>query len=97
MGATTPHLPHRTNRPNRLARLREAQGLSRTDLAQQITGLVQARSPHPVGDVSVFVVERWERGEVPIPERRRPDLAALFGVSVPYLLGTEDDQGPRAA
>lgn len=66
---------------NRVAELREAQGLTQTKLAAQC-------------DVVEITVRRWEAGK-PIPERQWARLTEIFGVSVAYLLGLdkEDSNG----
>jgi transcriptional regulator with XRE-family HTH domain len=64
--------------PNRLARLREIQGLSRTDIASRL------------GVKSERTVYRWERGETPIPDDHKLALADLFGVSVTWLMGWDN-------
>lgn len=66
---------------NRLASLRQAQGLSRTDIASQL-GLKTDRTVH-----------RWETGESQIPDHRKLELAELFGVSVVWLMCWEADDG----
>ncbi len=40
--------------------------------------------------VSERTVYRWEAGEVAIPDQKKLDLADLFGVSVIWLMGWED-------
>lgn len=72
-------------RSNRLRRLREADGLSRAELATRVSS--------PYGNrrrVHERTIDRWERGT--IPERHWHELATIFGVSVAYLLGL--DRGP---
>jgi transcriptional regulator with XRE-family HTH domain len=66
--------------PNRLARLREIQGLSRTDIGSRL-------------GVSERTVYRWERGETPIPDDHKLELADLFGTSVVWLMQWEDRDG----
>ena len=68
---------------NRLARLRAAQEISRSELAELF-------------GVHERTVYRWETGETPIPEKHWERLSELFGVSVAYLLGLNgDDQTER--
>jgi len=73
---------------NRLKRLREAQGLSRQELANELL-------------VSDRTIRRWEQGS--IPERYRERLAKRFGVSLSHLVGydghngDDDDGGERVA
>ncbi len=69
---------------NRLPSLREAQGLTPKQLAQQL-------NVHPI------TVTRWERGDTGIPEKYWSLLSAIFGVSVAYLLGLENGNGKAAA
>jgi DNA-binding transcriptional regulator YiaG len=64
--------------PNRIAQLRNASGLSRTDVAARL-GLKSERT-----------VYRWETGESSVPDPTKLELAQMFGVSVSWLLGWED-------
>jgi transcriptional regulator with XRE-family HTH domain len=64
--------------PNRLYRLREAQGLSRTDISERL-------------GVSERTVYRWERGDTHIPDDHKLTLADLFGVSVTWLMRWSED------
>lgn len=76
---------------NRLARLREAQGLSQRELAAKVTSVYGAGSGGPVQDRTI---KRWEEGGA-IPQRHWAQLADIFGVSIAYLLGldADDDNG----
>jgi transcriptional regulator with XRE-family HTH domain len=70
---------------NRIAFLREIQGLKPVDIASRI-------------GVSENTALRWERGVVQIPDERKLQLAALFDVSVGFLMGwpeTNDKNGER--
>jgi transcriptional regulator with XRE-family HTH domain len=60
--------------PNRLRELRESKGIKRYDLAARWR-------------VDPSTIARWERGETPMPDVCKLDLAALYGVSVPHLMG----------
>ncbi len=51
-------------------------------------GLTQAQLAERIG-VHETTVYRWEVGAVDMPQRRMRDLAALFGVTVGYLMGWE--------
>ena len=62
--------------PNRLAELRRAQGLTLETLSRTL-GVAQS------------TVNRWERGQTGIPDRYKLDLAEIFAVSVPFLMGWE--------
>jgi transcriptional regulator with XRE-family HTH domain len=59
---------------NRIAFLREIQGLKPVDIASLMG----------VGEQTAV---RWERGDVQIPDQRKLQLAALFDVSVSFLMG----------
>ncbi len=65
-----------TERPNRLAELRSATGLSQTALAYE-RGVTSA------------TIYRWETGRVPIPDTQKLALALRFGVTPGYLMGWE--------
>ena len=63
---------------NRVEKFRERSGLSRAEVAARL-------------GVGEYTVRRWERGQQ-IPDAKKLELAALFGgVSVPYLMGWEDE------
>jgi transcriptional regulator with XRE-family HTH domain len=66
---------------NRIASLRTASGLSRPDVAARL-GLKSERT-----------VYRWETGQSGIPDSSKFALADLFGVSVPWLMGWENENG----
>jgi len=70
--------------PN-LRRLREAQGLTREQLAARLT---PARSGE---HLNVRTLDRWEAGESGIPETHWPELCEIFGVSVAFLLNWDDE------
>ena len=63
---------------NRLKELRKANGLTQVELAKQI-GIGQSG------------YSDWERGVTKIDTETAAKLAALFSVSVGYLLGKDDD------
>lgn len=63
---------------NRLKELRKAKGLTQVELAKQI-GIGQSG------------YSDWERGVTKIDSESATKLAALFSVSVGYLLGKDDD------
>lgn len=70
---------------NRLAELRQSQGLSRRQLAARLD--LSERT----GDIlSDKTIERWEKGVARIPEGRTAELALFFGVSRAYLVGWDD-------
>lgn len=64
--------------PNRLARLREGQGLDRYELAKLI-------------GVHERTIYRYEAGTSGIPDSTKGALATIFGVSIAYLMGWEID------
>jgi transcriptional regulator with XRE-family HTH domain len=64
---------------NRIASLRAASGLTRTQVAARL-GLKSERT-----------VYRWETGGSGIPDSSKFALAEMFGVSVPWLMGWEDE------
>jgi transcriptional regulator with XRE-family HTH domain len=66
---------------NRIASLRAASGMSRTQVAARL-GLKSERT-----------VYRWETGESGIPDGMKFELAKLFGCSVPWLMAWEDENG----
>lgn len=76
--------------PDRLRRLRLAQGLTQEQLAARIPALFGTRVTVPVR-----MVAAWEQGDVPVPERYWHVLAGVFGVSVSHLLGTDEPSEPR--
>ena len=59
--------------PNRLKELRSAQGFRLLDMGEQM-------------GVALRTVNRWERMETQIPDHQKVRLAALFGVTVAYLM-----------
>ena len=63
----------------RLAELREEAGFKPYDISAKLR-------VHPQ------TVSRWESGGT-IPDSRKFDLANLFGVSIAYLMGWDDDRG----
>lgn len=66
---------------NRLRELRKAKGLTQVELAKQI-GIGQSG------------YSDWERGVTKMDSGSAAKLAALFSVSVGYLLGTDDEVEP---
>ena len=75
----------RQTKPN-LRRLREAQGLTREQLAVQISAA--RRGEH----LNVRTLDRWESGESAIPESHWAELCELFGVSTAHLLGLDNGE-----
>ena len=75
-GTTTP--------PNRLAELREAKGLIRSEVAGHLR-------------IDQTTLYRWERGATTIPDDAKTKLAKLFGVTRAYLMRWEDDEPEVAA
>lgn len=67
-----------SKRPNRIAKLRRMSGLERVDVAARLR-------------VSERTVYRWERGETQVPDEFKLELAEMFAVSVPWLMGWETD------
>ena len=65
---------------NRIGDLLRENDVSRRRVAKEI-------GVHPT------TVGRWESGISPIPDFRKQQLAELFGVSVPYLMGWENGNG----
>ena len=64
---------------SRIESLRNASGLTRAQLADRLG--VHART-----------IYRYERGDVQIPDEQKLEMARIFGgVSVPYLMGWEND------
>jgi DNA-binding transcriptional regulator YiaG len=63
---------------NRIQLLREAAGLKPVDVASRI-------------GVTERTAYRWELDQVQIPDTRKHELAALFHVSVAYLMGWENE------
>lgn len=62
---------------NRIATLRRAAGMLQVDIASRLR-------------VSERTVDRWERGQVQIPDRQKLALAEVFGVGVSFLMGWDD-------
>lgn len=69
--------------PNRLSELYFAAGLSRADVASSM-------------GVDSTTVWRWETGRLAITDKRKEALAALLDVSIPVLMGW-DNEPPRVA
>ena len=72
---------------NRLSELRQAAGLTAREVGEKV-GAVER------------TVYRWETGDTGIPDAKKLALADLFGVSVPWLMGWEDNgstDGEQAA
>ncbi len=67
--------------PNNLHRLREAQGLTQSDLSARF-------------GIMPKVIRDYERGGH-IPTDLQPSLAALFGVSVAHLMGWDAAASPQ--
>jgi transcriptional regulator with XRE-family HTH domain len=65
---------------NRLGILRVAAGLTKPQLAVAI-------------GVDPATIHRWESRTVGIPDHRKVELALMFGVSVPYLMCWDDENG----
>jgi transcriptional regulator with XRE-family HTH domain len=64
---------------NRIASLRAASNLSRSDIAARL-GLKSERT-----------VYRWETGESSIPDAMKFQLAEMLGVSVAWMMGWEGE------
>ena len=79
----------RAKHPNRLARLREAQGLTQKELAALLPAVRKSREK----TIDSRTVDRWEKGVTSIPDSRWHELADIFGVSVAHLLALDDDGG----
>lgn len=63
---------------NRLKQLRKSRKMKQAELADLI-------------EVSSRTVSHWEKGEREITSNKLGQLADLFGVSIPYLLGCDTD------
>ena len=63
---------------NRLKELRKAKKLSQKELAEET-------------DIPYRTLQNWENGESNIKPEKAKKLADYFGVSVPYLLGYDDN------
>ena len=66
-----------TTAANRLRELRTARNLSLATLGERI-------------GVHESTVSRWESGESGIPDWRKEQIASIFGVSVPFMMGWAD-------
>lgn len=69
---------------NRLRELREAVGMSRAGLADQV-------------GVGEHQVRRWEAGEVPIPTKHLLVLTGLLAATADHLLGLDHQPTEAAA
>ena len=74
---------------HRLAELRASAGLTQRDIADRLKSPYPTRTGRPLNDAAV---SKWEQG-AEIPDRYWKPLAAIFDVSIPYLLGF--DNGPQ--
>lgn len=63
---------------NRLKELRKEKKLTQEELAEET-------------DIPYRTLQRWENGETDIKSDKAKKLADYFGVSVPYLLGYDDN------
>ncbi len=63
---------------NRLKELRKEKKLTQKELAEET-------------DIPYRTLQRWEKGENNIKPEKTKKLADYFGVSVPYLLGYDDN------
>lgn len=63
---------------NRLRELQRAEKLTQQELAD-------------IAEVSKRTIQNWEKGENNIKPEKAKKLADYFGVSVPYLLGYDDN------
>ena len=72
---------------HRLAELRRSAGLTQRDVADRIKSPRNTR--RPLNDAAI---SKWEMG-AEIPDRYWKPLAAIFDVSIPFLLGY--DNGPQ--
>ena len=77
--------PPRLHPPHRLRYLRRAQGVTLAAVAERI-GVTEATA------------EAWERRQRGIPDHQKVRLAAIFGVTVSFLMGwDEEHRSSRAA
>ena len=67
---------------NRIYELRVESKRSQTGLAGEI-------------GVDGSTISRWETGITPIRDLHKQQLAELFGCSVAYLMGWDDNSGPK--
>lgn len=65
---------------NRIAKARQVQGLTRTQLAAQL-------------GVGEYTVARWEKERTGVPDHQKLAMAELFGIDVAYLMGWTDENG----
>ena len=63
---------------NRLKELRKEKKLTQKELAEET-------------DIPYRTLQRWENGESQIKPEKAEKLADYFGVSIPYLLGYDDN------
>lgn len=63
---------------NRLRELQRAEKLTQQELAD-------------IAEVSKRTIQNWEKGENNIKPEKAKKLADYFGVSIPYLLGYDDN------
>jgi transcriptional regulator with XRE-family HTH domain len=68
--------------PNRIGELRVASDMRRVDIAAHV-------------GVDTMTLYRWEKGMQPIKDEAKFILAELFGVSVPWLMGWDDDDSSQ--
>jgi transcriptional regulator with XRE-family HTH domain len=73
--------PQLLHPPRRLRYLRRAQGVTLADVAERI-GVTEATA------------EAWERRQRDIPDDQKVRLAAIFGVTVAFLMGWDDQDQP---
>ncbi len=69
---------------NRLLHLRKTAGITQDQIAAAL-------------DVDRSTVSRWESCEIPIADKHKVALAALFGVTPAHLMGWEPVDSRRAA
>lgn len=68
--------------PNRIRWFRESEDLSLRALSVRID---------PSGNgPDTRTINRWETGENGVPDYRKRDLARVFGVSIAFLMGWDD-------
>lgn len=72
---------------NRLKALRNSNGLTQNDLAQKLNSLMDSNEK----PISKMTVSNWENNKHSIKQDKAELLAKFFNVSVPYLLGYEEE------
>ncbi|MDU7138328.1 helix-turn-helix transcriptional regulator [Streptococcus oralis] len=72
---------------NRLKALRNAKGLTQNDLALELNSRLNSNEK----TISKMTVSNWENNKHAIKQDKAELLAEFFNVSVPYLLGYEEE------